>query len=1262
MEAYPPEFLVHPAPLVAFIGLAESAEVQQQPAADVVEQVRRQPSFEASPFAVELRASLRQVLQVQGAVLETRPGVVVVPKTRSDYDSQTHRYGWHVVFMDKAQVAAIHRPQQQPPLVANPAAVKHSSLSPSTPGSPVHPDGIMTPLWHRKYLERTPAVTVAVFEMWEQARDGSPTRNQGFGIGKSATSLERERDVAMATRISELKKLITDIGGRFFVWLVVRNPNVDDSILEERFSQIRRASGLDNRSLFVISQSGRVSDFCSNFPRYCGEASARFYQNIASKIKRKRNKPQRSPTRSILGTQVAGGAAPATDLNASALSPAAWAIRYDYKLAVLSEIRGDIEEAQRHYQVAYRALGEYMSNATASADMRALFANLPRASKSPQLTVFSKRWFEAKILLDIMNFKIMKLCMLGNSPLAALSHFHAHLDQLSQLPDAAVACPPLAFAYYEWLVRQHRVFAELLDSAGSIGVQIPYLGSGAGVVHSSSSMSLSSLYLQDGPMQRQSPASHQPLQHSGFWYFEAARLNVKRQLSLTQLPAPDSAATLPPQFTAMLQSERKVDHYQITIDLLTKSYEQFKARKNARMTFFLASEIAKTHQQSGNHQMALQFFERIAKSYRKEGWGPVLRDILSVTAQCATSLGARSVLVQSSVELLSATVSDSPRMLSDAQETLLRAIATPMVQTSVDAAPDLIRIEMDQINPFIRCTVQFEKQSGYVQQDNPLQITLSTHGLSPSQPISMSRLDVEFSDATLNTSLVHDMDAPTVQQQSAIQLCRALNGRSANLLMHKGLNKVVELCVRPAGVMDLQAHTVTLHLTTDTCDVALVYNIKDRKQEGNKARRWLSHNADHSNPLRWTTLPGFGELTTLRVLKQLARVTLKLEHQPPVLLDEWYRIQWTMCNSEVVDVIAALKIDLKGSDGTEQPDVFFTEDPSDVAAKQPRQYICGPVTLNANETRRGVVWMRCQVVRSEQMLGSSVHYMHATDAVRHIGAEELVASVEAISVQDTARVVFLPAFETTTAILRQPCSPVLAQPLLSDSRSLSATAVPLQEWHERYMVFADVKLMSPWDVAIGSIVPVPPSAQAFDTSVQMLGGHQPEQASATPWKPGQVSRSCFEVTLRLKPDVKAPPTISPGTLGVVWRRDMPRSAEEVTGHEAQYTQPILMQSVGVPFCLTYTVTNAAASTVEFTATLDYPPVDQEKLMFSGPRHTLVRLLPFHATQVAIHCVPLCVGSVGAPTLRCTWSRVGGPDGNKISDVVTNDPLLILVKQ
>ena len=50
---------------------------------------------------------------------------------------------------------------------------------------------------------------------------------------------------------------------------------------------------------------------------------------------------------------------------------------------------------------------------------------------------------------------------------------------------------------------------------------------------------------------------------------------------------------------------------------------------------------------------SLRFFERIAKSYRKDGWNTILREILLLSFACAKNLGKTDSAITYAAELLS---------------------------------------------------------------------------------------------------------------------------------------------------------------------------------------------------------------------------------------------------------------------------------------------------------------------------------------------------------------------------------------------------------------------------------------------------------------------------------------------------------------------------------------------------------------------------------------------------------------------------------
>jgi hypothetical protein len=84
----------------------------------------------------------------------------------------------------------------------------HSALSPLSTQSPLHPDGIMTPLWYEKHRNIYPSTVVGFYDLWDWSMEpGNPTRPKrevGPLAGHTLTDpMEKERDAAMAHGINE---------------------------------------------------------------------------------------------------------------------------------------------------------------------------------------------------------------------------------------------------------------------------------------------------------------------------------------------------------------------------------------------------------------------------------------------------------------------------------------------------------------------------------------------------------------------------------------------------------------------------------------------------------------------------------------------------------------------------------------------------------------------------------------------------------------------------------------------------------------------------------------------------------------------------------------------------------------------------------------------------------------------------------------------------------------------------------------------------
>lgn len=66
----------------------------------------------------------------------------------------------------------------------------------------------------------------------------------------------------------------------------------------------------------------------------------------------------------------------------------------------------------------------------------------------------------------------------------------------------------------------------------------------------------------------------------------------------------------------------------------------------------MACRIARIYRDSGKYDMAIKFFERIAKTYRKEQWGTLLKPVLSTWYVCSRQVGNVDSAVQLLIEMM----------------------------------------------------------------------------------------------------------------------------------------------------------------------------------------------------------------------------------------------------------------------------------------------------------------------------------------------------------------------------------------------------------------------------------------------------------------------------------------------------------------------------------------------------------------------------------------------------------------------------------
>lgn len=349
-ESFPSEFLAHHAPLCFVAGLAPPLQPQDARSND--------------PFVI-LQHALRKALvpRTRFPIWDNSRGAnadlhtIIVDKVSQSKCRAFLRHGCSMQKLlqnvrfpplkARPVSASSSHPQQPgqsavaPAPVAPPtsASALHSPISPLTPTSPLYPDGLIAPIWIRKHRELVPAVFVLVLRLYEFPP----------GVGTSVDPIAREdheraEDAQLVTEIIDRKRSTLERGIKLAVVLLCSRELLDDPHLDARLSLIRRQSGLDSRaSLFVISPvpQSEVNHFVHSLRQELHPAALDYYREHGRRVRRKRAR-----------IVVAGR---------GALSEQGWNVRYDYKLALFAEIRGELEVALKSVMSLLHRASEFAS-------------------------------------------------------------------------------------------------------------------------------------------------------------------------------------------------------------------------------------------------------------------------------------------------------------------------------------------------------------------------------------------------------------------------------------------------------------------------------------------------------------------------------------------------------------------------------------------------------------------------------------------------------------------------------------------------------------------------------------------------------------------------------------------------------------------------------------------------------------------------------------------------------------------------------------
>ena len=198
MNSYPPELLVQLAPVMFVAGL-------DPPPTNAL------PATPTSPSPVAKPQDAFQVLtlRLREALLAQRKVAIWQPEKNKSF-----------------QVILVERDVKFPPRKLVPPddpqySTAHSPLSPLTPTSPLHPDGLIAPIWIRKHTTLVPSVFVLFLRIYEYPPNPSKSPlDIDTEREREREAEERKKDAELAADVAQRKKITNERGIKLTVVLM----------------------------------------------------------------------------------------------------------------------------------------------------------------------------------------------------------------------------------------------------------------------------------------------------------------------------------------------------------------------------------------------------------------------------------------------------------------------------------------------------------------------------------------------------------------------------------------------------------------------------------------------------------------------------------------------------------------------------------------------------------------------------------------------------------------------------------------------------------------------------------------------------------------------------------------------------------------------------------------------------------------------------------------------------------------------------------
>ncbi|CAK4033998.1 Hypothetical predicted protein [Lecanosticta acicola] len=775
MEAYPPQYVQHNLPLVLLSGLGEHETTHQSSS---IQPRRAESGAKIAIGARECRNE--QSRQLLGEFV-SRDGTgdawngVALPAPPASMRFRIKTIGR--TYTLPARKAA---PLPQSPGAEGSSPSRHtelhSPLSPSSPGSPVFPDGIFTPLWFSKHQQHIPSLFLAFFDL--NANEAAQDEQLKADINGVKNALSRS---GFKTRLAVI--LISDRS-------ILHAPE-----LEDRLASIRRATTLDPKSgLFFMppmSSQPEIATFVQSIMTALQPGGVDYYRDLSKHARRKKARGGPPPSvNSPIGA------------SSQVTSTSGWNVRYEVKQGVFAEFRQEMDVAERHYSTAIEELFSSEGGVFETT-----------ASWSP-------RWDEARLLCDALAIRVIRCQLWVGQTTGAAQSWQNYKLRMRDLVDRR-GRGSHQYSWDAWEARWAGVMSELIQMA-----DVPTLQGSSRL--DSGELSAQQIYaMPERSVDRLPPFNL--LHHSGYWLRLMAKsirdrwekaINIPEEDRVPPGQSPASAVAnrfktydvylVPePHEEAPVSGRGKYDHAAELAQVGLQAAETFEARRQPRMAEQMRLDIAEDLVRGGRYSDAFKVLLQLWEdsSWRGEEWKVPFGRLSSLLAECANrdkSAENASLIPALTWELLSL----APNNPQDGPLDITQCLDTWDVADKIE-----LRLhDRHRLSP-ITAGFAFRERESHVGESFEFQLHLTYDTFQAAGPVPISRASFRLGGKAI---VVHHEAGDSSAELSALSQARERDDgsfeASANLTLQPARRRIVGLrmVLREAQLFDLANLTIEI--------------------------------------------------------------------------------------------------------------------------------------------------------------------------------------------------------------------------------------------------------------------------------------------------------------------------------------------------------------------------------------------------------------------------------------------------------------------